>query len=270
MQKAMEAFRDECGGRFHWGKAGWPYLFPCFDGFKLYGEGWCDFGCAVQVGFPCALSHKVTCHMCWNWPHVTHIHLRCCVLTTLCVRNGLHRRCSLECGGSNGICISMLSLISCFSGVLCDEAACTDRRCKTASLSTHVTSPIFMPCLAVHPVPKVLAPPLATLLRSINIPTQIRRKEKAVFLHPASLLSPPPFHHNHLAMLTIRIGLQELDPEGKFSSISNVWYWEATRRGGASDKNGGSSVPFASCCTPEGFNHATCQCTHRPASSCSK
>eukprot|EP00884_Botryococcus_braunii_P005954 jgi/Botrbrau1/1535/Bobra.0107s0023.1 len=46
--KTLEAFRDECGARFHWGKAGWPYLFPCFDGFKHYGEDWCKFGCAVQ------------------------------------------------------------------------------------------------------------------------------------------------------------------------------------------------------------------------------
>jgi hypothetical protein len=54
----MEIFRDECGARFHWGKAGWPYLFPCFDGKKHYPETWCDFGCAVGVSLPPLLDLK--------------------------------------------------------------------------------------------------------------------------------------------------------------------------------------------------------------------
>ena len=30
------------------GKAGWPKHLACFDGAAMYGEGWCDFGCAVS------------------------------------------------------------------------------------------------------------------------------------------------------------------------------------------------------------------------------
>lgn len=48
-QEIMEEFRDNCNARFHWGKAGWPRLLPCFDGQKYYPETWCDFGCAVAV-----------------------------------------------------------------------------------------------------------------------------------------------------------------------------------------------------------------------------
>eukprot|EP00887_Chlorella_sp_A99_P005590 scaffold1.g5590.t1 len=75
--------------------------------------------------------------------------------------------------------------------------------------------------------------------------------------------------------------VQELDPTGKasaglqkaggrggggrperpeawpppFASISDVWQWQATR--------GGQSVPFASCCSPVGFNKASCTCAPR-------
>lgn len=49
--------------------------------------------------------------------------------------------------------------------------------------------------------------------------------------------------------------VEELDPQGKFAGISDVWHWQAT--------SGGKAVPFASCCTPTGFNHAQCQCAPR-------
>jgi len=51
--------------------------------------------------------------------------------------------------------------------------------------------------------------------------------------------------------------VNQLDPNGKFSSESNVWKWKATRDGQAAD--------FASCCTPQGFNKNRCQCASSPA-----
>lgn len=47
-QKVVRYFIEECDARLHWGKAGWPYLEPCFDGATHYVK-WCDFGCAVEV-----------------------------------------------------------------------------------------------------------------------------------------------------------------------------------------------------------------------------
>ena len=47
---------------------------------------------------------------------------------------------------------------------------------------------------------------------------------------------------------------QELDPGGKFSSLSSVWAWRATRQG--------LDVPLALCCTPGGFS-ANCTCAPR-------
>ena len=41
-----------CGGRLHWGKAGWPTLLPAWnpvDATTGYPATWCDFGCAVQA-----------------------------------------------------------------------------------------------------------------------------------------------------------------------------------------------------------------------------
>ena len=49
-------------------------------------------------------------------------------------------------------------------------------------------------------------------------------------------------------------GMQELDPNGKFRSLSDVWAWRATRRG--------LDVPLALCCGPDGFS-AECACAPR-------
>jgi len=41
-----------CGGRLHWGKAGWPRFLPNFDGAVApngYPDTWCQFGCAVAA-----------------------------------------------------------------------------------------------------------------------------------------------------------------------------------------------------------------------------
>lgn len=41
-----------CLGRLHWGKAGWPSQFPCYDGSAAaggYPATWCEFGCAVAA-----------------------------------------------------------------------------------------------------------------------------------------------------------------------------------------------------------------------------
>ena len=46
-RSVMRYLLDECNGRLHWGKAGWPTLWPEFDGAVEYPESWCDFGCAV-------------------------------------------------------------------------------------------------------------------------------------------------------------------------------------------------------------------------------
>ena len=47
---------------------------------------------------------------------------------------------------------------------------------------------------------------------------------------------------------------QELDPNGKFRSLSDVWAWRATRRG--------LDVPLAMCCGPDGFS-VECACAPR-------
>lgn len=49
---------------------------------------------------------------------------------------------------------------------------------------------------------------------------------------------------------------QELDPGGKFRSLSDVWEWNAADQSGA-------SVPLDRCCSPGGFK-AECTCRHRP------
>ena len=49
VQRVMGILRDECSGRLHWGKAGWPRYNKCFDGAAQYPDTWCQFGCAVQV-----------------------------------------------------------------------------------------------------------------------------------------------------------------------------------------------------------------------------
>jgi hypothetical protein len=43
----------------------------------------------------------------------------------------------------------------------------------------------------------------------------------------------------------------QLDPAGKFKGESEVWRWNATR--------GGAQVPFATCCSPQGFSKE-CRC----------
>lgn len=48
LQKVVSMFRDSCGARLHWGKAGWPEHATCFDGAKEYNTTWCQFGCAVH------------------------------------------------------------------------------------------------------------------------------------------------------------------------------------------------------------------------------
>ena len=35
MQEVVDIFVQQCGARFHWGKAGWPEHFPCFDVSRL-------------------------------------------------------------------------------------------------------------------------------------------------------------------------------------------------------------------------------------------
>jgi hypothetical protein len=50
--------------------------------------------------------------------------------------------------------------------------------------------------------------------------------------------------------------VQQLDPSNKFVGASNVWRWNATRNGTATD--------FGSCCSPEGFNKAQCTCALSP------
>ncbi|EFN59179.1 hypothetical protein CHLNCDRAFT_138071 [Chlorella variabilis] len=47
-QRIMQLFRQRCGARLHWGKAGWPQHAKCFKGSIEYPSTWCSFGCAVQ------------------------------------------------------------------------------------------------------------------------------------------------------------------------------------------------------------------------------
>lgn len=48
--KVLDIFTQSCGGRLHWGKAGWPNskAGKCFDGAVTYKDTWCDFGCAAH------------------------------------------------------------------------------------------------------------------------------------------------------------------------------------------------------------------------------
>lgn len=48
-QRIMQLFRQRCGARLHWGKAGWPQHAKCFKGSVEYPTTWCHFGCAVMV-----------------------------------------------------------------------------------------------------------------------------------------------------------------------------------------------------------------------------
>lgn len=58
-QRIMQLFRQRCGARLHWGKAGWPQHAKCFKGSIEYPSTWCSFGCAVQVGVWVALCGGV-------------------------------------------------------------------------------------------------------------------------------------------------------------------------------------------------------------------
>ncbi|KAK9806294.1 hypothetical protein WJX72_008903 [[Myrmecia] bisecta] len=50
----QQLLRDECQGKFHWGKAGWRTINKCFDGATAYPTTWCHFGCAAQELDPTA------------------------------------------------------------------------------------------------------------------------------------------------------------------------------------------------------------------------
>lgn len=60
VQAVMRYFEENCNPRLHWGKAGWPWLEPCFDGSAHYAS-WCDFGCAVEVRKHVKRSSKASC-----------------------------------------------------------------------------------------------------------------------------------------------------------------------------------------------------------------
>lgn len=49
--------------------------------------------------------------------------------------------------------------------------------------------------------------------------------------------------------------LQELDPIGKFATESDIWDWQAEQNG--------TVVPFASCCSSDGFAVGLCTCSPR-------
>ena len=67
-QEVMRIFRQDCGARMHWGKAGWPQWAACFDGAREYPDSWCHFGCAVQVLSP----------SCTAMPSSPGTHAMCC------------------------------------------------------------------------------------------------------------------------------------------------------------------------------------------------
>ncbi|CAL5225804.1 g8581 [Coccomyxa viridis] len=62
--------------------------------------------------------------------------------------------------------------------------------------------------------------------------------------------------------------VQDLDPTGKFSSVANVWSFNAA------NVSTGAGVPFSSCCNAQGFDKARCTCARRtdctagPAKAC--
>ena len=61
----MRYLLDECDGRLHWGKAGWPDLLPDFDGATVYPK-WCDFGCAVAELDPTSKFQADAADV-WRW-----------------------------------------------------------------------------------------------------------------------------------------------------------------------------------------------------------
>ena len=77
---------------------------------------------------------------------------------------------------------------------------------------------------------------------------------KARLLAPRRKLEASTSHARPLCEINMAHSLQELDPGGKFSSLSSVWAWRATRQG--------LDVPLALCCTLGGF-HSNCTCAPR-------
>lgn len=51
--------------------------------------------------------------------------------------------------------------------------------------------------------------------------------------------------------------VQELDPSGKFTGMSDVWQWRAVDRASARE------VEFGSCCSASGFDYERCSCAGR-------
>lgn len=65
-QTVISLFREKCGARLHWGKAGWPEHAACFDGAKEYPQSWCDYGCAVRELDPTGKFDPISSVWQWN------------------------------------------------------------------------------------------------------------------------------------------------------------------------------------------------------------
>ncbi|EIE25101.1 hypothetical protein COCSUDRAFT_40439 [Coccomyxa subellipsoidea C-169] len=66
LSMVMGIFRQECGARMHWGKAGWPRWAACFDGAKEFPDTWCSFGCAVRELDPTGKFRSMSDVWTWN------------------------------------------------------------------------------------------------------------------------------------------------------------------------------------------------------------
>ena len=88
-QQVVRIFRNTCGARLHWGKAGWPQHALCFDGAAEYPDTWCDFGCAAQMLDPMEKFKGLS--DVWKW-RATDIEGNAIAFLKCCSSNGFDKR----------------------------------------------------------------------------------------------------------------------------------------------------------------------------------
>ncbi|RMZ54692.1 hypothetical protein APUTEX25_003070 [Auxenochlorella protothecoides] len=89
-QTVIQLFREKCGARLHWGKAGWPEHAQCFDGSVEYPNTWCDYGCAVAELDPGSKFQPLS--SLWQWhAQVNGTEVR---FDSCCTSQGFDARCT--------------------------------------------------------------------------------------------------------------------------------------------------------------------------------
>ncbi|KAK9908861.1 hypothetical protein WJX75_003902 [Coccomyxa subellipsoidea] len=91
--RVMGIFRQECGARMHWGKAGWPRWAACFDGAKEFPDTWCHFGCAVRELDPDGKFRSMSDVWTWNAANQTGASAP---LDQCCTADGFKAECTCQ------------------------------------------------------------------------------------------------------------------------------------------------------------------------------